>query len=111
MFYLTIFFDCIVFCNYWDSKKNTNYQKEKKKKHNKIIVLARNKLNIIETLMSQALTDFDISHEDFKKIVDEKQKYKQTKENIENTKSISEMDPPLHGDNTSIQENNQATKL
>ena len=56
--------------------------------------------------MSQALTDFD-----FKKIIDEKEKYKQTKENIENTKSVSEMDPPLQGDTTLIQENNQATKL
>ena len=38
---------------------------KKKKKHNKIRVLARNKLNIIETLMSHALIDYDISHGDF----------------------------------------------
>ena len=32
----------------------------KKKKHNKIITLARSKLNIIENLISQALIDFEI---------------------------------------------------
>ena len=60
-------------------KKILNTTRKKKKKHNKIIVLARNKLNIIETLMSQTLIDFDISHEDFKKIIDEKEKYEQIK--------------------------------
>ena len=43
-------------------KKILNITRKKKKKHNKIITLARNKLNIIETLISQALTGFDISH-------------------------------------------------
>ena len=43
-------------------KKLLNITRKKKKKHNKIIALARSKLNIIETLISQALTDFDISH-------------------------------------------------
>ena len=47
-------------------KKILNTTRKKKKKHNKIIVLARNKLNIIETLMSQTLIDFDISHEQIK---------------------------------------------
>ena len=44
-------------------KKILNITRKKKKKHNKIITLAKNKLNIIETLISQALIDFDISHE------------------------------------------------
>ena len=57
----------------------------KKKKHNKIITLARNKLNIIETLISQALIDFDISHEEFSKIIYEKNNYEQMKDNIRNT--------------------------
>ena len=35
-------------------KKLLNTTRKKKQKHNKIIVLARNKLNIIETLKSQA---------------------------------------------------------
>ena len=46
-------------------KKILNITRKKKKKHNKIITLAKNKLNIIETLISQALIDFDISHEEF----------------------------------------------
>ena len=50
-------------------------------------MLAKSKLNSIETLMSQALIDLDISHEEFKTIVNEKGKDEQMKENIENTKS------------------------
>ena len=46
-------------------KKILNITRKKKKKHNKIITLAKNKLNIIETLISQALIDFDITHEEF----------------------------------------------
>ena len=46
-------------------KKLLNITRKKKKKHNKIIALARSKLNIIETLISQALIDFEISHEEF----------------------------------------------
>ena len=53
-------------------KKILNITRKKKKKQNKIITLARNKLNIIKTLISQALTDFDISHEEFSKIIYEK---------------------------------------
>ena len=37
--------------------------RRKKKKHDKIIMLAESKFNSIETLMSQALGDLDISHE------------------------------------------------
>ena len=54
-------------------------------------MLAKSKLNSIETLMPQALIDLDISHEKFKTIVNEKEKYEQTKESIRNTKSIDEL--------------------
>ena len=53
-----------------ETVKNNN--KQKKKKHNKIVMLAKCKLNSIETLISQALIDFEISHEEFKIIVNEK---------------------------------------
>ena len=46
-----------------------NITRKKKKKHNKIIALARSKLNIIENLISQALIDFEITHEEFSKIM------------------------------------------
>ena len=55
-----------------------------RKKHDKIISLANTKLNIIEMLLSGALSDFDISHEEFAKIIDEKIKYESMKENVKN---------------------------
>ena len=64
---------------------------KKKKKHNKIIALARSKLNIIETLISQALIDFEISHEEFSKIIYEKNNYEQIIVNIKSVKSINDL--------------------
>ena len=46
-------------------KKLLNITRKKKKKHDKILMLAKSKLNSIETLISQALIDMDISHEEF----------------------------------------------
>ena len=66
-------------------------KRKKKKKQNKIVLLAKSKLNSIETLMSQALIDLNISHEEFKTIVNEKEKYEQMKENIRNAKSKDEL--------------------
>ena len=42
-------------------------------------MVAKSKLNSIETLMSQALIDLDGSHEEFKTIVNEKEKYEEMK--------------------------------
>ena len=39
--------------------------RNKKKKHDKVLMLAESKFNSIETLISQALNDPDISHEEF----------------------------------------------
>ena len=46
--------------------------KKRKKKHNKIMSLAKNKLNMIDTLLSSALNDSKISHEEFSNIITEK---------------------------------------
>ena len=46
-------------------KKLLNITRNKKKKHDKILMLAKSKLNSIETLISQALIDMEISHEEF----------------------------------------------
>ena len=54
-------------------------------------MLAKSKLNSIETLMSQALIDLDLSHKEFKTIVNEKEKYEQMKESIGNIKSRVEL--------------------
>ena len=45
-------------------------------------MLAKSKLNSIETLISQALIDLDISHEEFITILKEKDRYERMKENI-----------------------------
>ena len=72
-------------------KKLLNIARKKKKKQNKIIALARSKLNIIETLTSQALTDFEISQEEFSKIIYEKNNYQQIRNNIRRVKSINDL--------------------
>ena len=53
-------------------------------------MLAKSKLNSIENVMSQAFIDLEISHEEFKTIVGEKQKYDKMKENIRNIKDGDE---------------------
>ena len=56
--------------------------KKRKKKHNKIIALAKKKLNTIDTLLSSALNDSKISHKEFSNISTEKNIYENIKENI-----------------------------
>ena len=68
-----------------------NITRKKKKKHNIIIVLARSKLNIIENLISQALIDFEITHEEFLKIIYEKNNYEQIIDNIKSVKSVDDL--------------------
>ena len=55
---------------------------KKKKKHNKIIMLARSKLNSIESKASEALINSEISHEGFMVIINEEKKYRKLKERI-----------------------------
>ena len=45
-------------------------------------MLAKSKLNSIEILISQALTDMEISHEEFVAIFKGKDKYEKMKENL-----------------------------
>ena len=68
-----------------------NITRKKKKKHNKIIALARNKLNIIKNLISQALIDFEITHEEFSKIIYENNNYKQIIDIIRSVNSINDL--------------------
>ena len=67
------------------SKSLLHLTKKRKKKHNKIIVLAKNKLNTIDTLLSSALNDSKISHEEFSNIIIEKNIYENIKEYIKDT--------------------------
>ena len=59
-----------------------NIARNKKKRHDKILMLAKSKLNSIETLISQALIDMEISHKEFITILKEKDKYEKMKDNL-----------------------------
>ena len=63
------------------SKSLLKLTKKRKKKHNKIIVLAKSKLNMIDTLLSSALNDSEISHEEFTNIINEANIYENIKKN------------------------------
>ena len=56
--------------------------RNKKKKHNKIVMLARSKLNSMESKRSEALINNEISHEDFMTIIKEERNYRELKESI-----------------------------
>ena len=64
------------------SKSLLKVTKKRKKKYNKIIALAKNNLNTIDTLLSSALNDSEISHEEFSNIITEVNSYENIKENI-----------------------------
>ena len=56
----------------------------KKRKHDKILMLVKSKLNSIEILISQALIDMEVSHKEFVTILKEKGKYEKMKDNLRN---------------------------
>ena len=59
-------------------------------KHDKILMLAKSKLNRIETLISQALIDMDISHEEFVMILNERDKFEKMKKKLRNVSEKQE---------------------
>ena len=54
-------------------------------------MLAKSKLNIIETLVSQVLIDMETMHEEFVTILNEKDKYEKMKENLKNVSEKEDM--------------------
>ena len=56
-------------------KKLLKTTRNKKKKHNKINMLARNKLDSTESKTSEAMVNNEISYEDFMTIINEENKY------------------------------------
>ena len=52
-------------------KKFLKTIRNKKKKHNKIVMLGKRKLNSVESKMSKALIDNETSHEEFETIINE----------------------------------------
>ena len=74
------------------SKSLLKLTKKRKKKHNKIIVLAKNKLDTIDTLLSSALNNSEISHEEFTNIITKTNIYENIKENIKDTAEQSSLE-------------------
>ena len=63
-------------------KKLLKATRNKKKKHDKIVMLARSKLNSIESKISETLINNQISHEDFITIINGERNYRELKESI-----------------------------
>ena len=61
--------------------------KNKKKKHDKIVLLERSKLNMIEVLVSKVLIDSNISHDEFILINNGLKGYGEMKEEMKNLKT------------------------
>ena len=71
-------------------KKLLSITRNKKKKHDKVLMLATSKLDSIETLVSPALVGVEISHEEFNAIIRERKKYERMKENVRNVSKKQE---------------------
>ena len=68
-------------------KKYKSIIKKKKKKHDQIVLLAKSKLNSIEVVISNALTDSVITHDEFVLINNALKEYKKMKEEIKNSET------------------------
>ena len=68
-------------------KKYKSIIKKKKKKHDKIVLLAKSKLNSIEVLISKALIDSSITHDEFILTNNMLKEYDEMKEEIINLKT------------------------
>ena len=80
-------FQSCIFVGYRNHKKKLKITRNKKKKHDKIVMLARRKLNSIESTILKALIDNEISLESFTTIIDKDKNYRQLKKNIRMMKS------------------------
>ena len=63
-------------------KKLLKTTRSNNKKHNKIVMLARSKLNSIESKISEAWMNNQISHEVFMTIINVERNYRESKESI-----------------------------
>ena len=61
--------------------------KKKKKKHDKMVLLAKTKLNSIKVLISKALIDSNISHDDYVVINNVLKEFDKMKKEIKNLKT------------------------
>ena len=65
-------------------KNLLNITRNKKKKKDKILKLAKSKLNRIETLVPEALIGMEINNQELITILKKKDKYEKMKENVKN---------------------------
>ena len=63
-------------------KKLLKTTRNKKKKHNEIVILAWSILNSIENKISEKLINNEISHADFMTIINEEINYREVKESL-----------------------------
>ena len=63
-------------------KKYKSIIKKKKKKYEEIVLLGKTKLNTLEILISKALVDSCISHDEFVSVINVLRKYNEVKEEI-----------------------------
>ena len=63
-------------------KKLLKANRNKKNNHNKVVMLARSKLNSKESKIFKALTNNQISHENFITIINEKRNYRELGKSI-----------------------------
>ena len=68
-------------------KKYQSIIKKKKKKDDKIVLSAKTKLNSIEVLISKALIDLNISHDEFVLVNNVLKEFDDMKEEIKNLKT------------------------
>ena len=71
-------------------KKYGSIIKKKKKKHDKIVLLGKDKLNTIEVLISKSLIDSYISHDEFVSINNVLREYNEMKKEIKNPETSVE---------------------
>ena len=69
-------------------KKYKSIIKKKKKKHDKIVSLARSILIRIEVLISKSLIDSNVSHDEFVSIKNVLKEYGEMKDEIKNFKDL-----------------------
>ena len=62
-------------------------RKKKKQKQNKTVMLARSKLNSIQSKISDVLINNEITHEDFMTIINKERNYRALRESIRMMKS------------------------
>ena len=68
-------------------KKYKSIIKKKKKKHDKIVLLGKDKLNTIEVLISKAVMESYISHDQFFSVNDVLREYNKMKKEIKNSET------------------------